>query len=147
MSISNSTVTTKLDDMYNNLDKCTKADLVKLINGYDEGGTHVEGNPEFKILFLDAIKKINGGSAATQPDLYETLASYENEDEKFLLQYYEGQKDLHDQIGETIKTSLNESQNPEIIEMIRTQGLVRVRETCVTQVMNAIDHIEITLPN
>ena len=29
--------------------------------------------PEMKIFFLDAIKKINGGSKEVQPDLSETL--------------------------------------------------------------------------
>lgn len=147
MSISNSTTTKKLDDMLSNQSSCTRENLAKLINGYDEKGDHVEGNPEFKILFLDAIKKINGGSAATQPDLYETLARNEDEDEEILAKYYEGEHELQTQVEAAIEKSLQESQDPEIIEMIRTQGLVRVRETCLTQFMNAVNNIEITLPS
>jgi len=33
--------------------------------------------PEMKIFFLDAIKKINGGSKEVQPDLSETLMGNE----------------------------------------------------------------------
>ncbi len=147
MSISNSTVTKKLDDMLSNQSACTRENLAKLINGYDEKGKHVEGNPEFKILFLDAIKKINGGSNVAQPDLYETLASNKNNDEEILVKYYESEHKLQTEVETLIAKSLQESQDPEITEMIRTQGLVRVRETCVTQVMNAVDHITITLPS
>jgi hypothetical protein len=65
-----------LNSMKNDPSKCTKENLALLINGreaddYDENGIYPM--PEMKIFFLDAIKKINGGSQITTPNLYDTL--------------------------------------------------------------------------
>jgi len=47
-----------LISMRNDVSKCTKENLAKLINGSQ--GEGIYSMPEMKIFFLDAIRKING---------------------------------------------------------------------------------------
>lgn len=113
---------------------CTKDNLAKLINGNLSEGIYPM--PEMKIFFLDAINKINGGSNAVQPDLYDTLVGKDAEN---IMNLYETEADLK----ATLDNILNAAQDPEIKLQIRTQWLVRVRETVFTNIMRALDHIEI----
>jgi len=96
--------------------------------------------PEMKIFFLDAIKKINGGSEAVTPDLYDTLVGKDSES---VISLYETETDL--------KTALDKillkTKDKDIVEAIRLQGLVRVRETIFTKLMTALDNVEITTNN
>lgn len=129
-----------IDEMMSDETKCTKDNLVKIINGIGTKGKdgYVEWMPEFKIFFLDAIKKISGGSDALQPDLYNVLVG--DDADALIENFDEGAAELEKKIDEL----LTESKDPAIIEMIRTQGLVRVRETVFTTVMRAMDNITIT---
>ncbi|MEI7558849.1 MAG: hypothetical protein WCJ45_09045 [bacterium] len=91
---------------------CTKDNLAKLINGNLSEGIYPM--PEMKIFFLDAINKINGGSNAVQPDLYDTLVGKDAEN---IMNLYETEADLK----ATLDNILNAAQDPEIKLQIRTQ--------------------------
>ncbi len=134
--------TTHLITMQKDPTKCTKANLTKLINGDVTQGIYPM--PEMKIFFLDAIKKINGWNQEVQPDLYDTLVGKEAEsflsERTELLSLYETEIALKNKLDEILAAS----QEPTTKEMIRKNGLVRVRETVFTQIMTVIDHVEIT---
>lgn len=116
---------------------CTRENLANLINGNDDD---IYPMPEMKIFFLDAIKKINGWSNEVQPDLYDTLVGKDTES---LLSLYATESNLKNKLDEILLTS----QDPETQEIIRREGLVRVRETIFTKIMTAIDHVQITTNN
>ena len=126
---------TSLVTMQKDPTKCTKENLAKLINGDVSEGIYPM--PEMKIFFLDAIKKINGGSNEVQPDLYDTLVGKDADE---ILSLYESESTLKAKLDEI----LTQSKNPQTIEIIRKEWLVRVRETIFTKIMTAIDHVEIT---
>ena len=126
---------THLISMKDDPSKCTKENLAKLINGSE--GEGVYPMPEMKIFFLDAIRRINWWSKAITPDLYDTLIG---KDAESILALYETQSKLDEKIGEI----LIKSKDPEIKEMIRKNGLVRVRETFITKIMTVIDNVEVT---
>jgi len=125
---------THLITMQNNLSKCTRENLALLING---NGDDVYPMSEMKIFFLDAIKRINGWSDAVQADLYNTLVGKDTEE---ILSLYETESALKSKLDEI----LSQSQDEDIILMIRTQWLVRVRETIITKIMTVINNVEIT---
>lgn len=124
--------------MKNDINKCSKENLAKLVNGSPSEG--IVAMPEMKIFFLDAIKKINGGSKAVQPDLYNTLVGRETESLMALYESQEAERQFKNKLDEILTTS----EEPGIKEAIRRQGLVRVRETLFTSIMKAIDNVEIT---
>lgn len=129
--------------MKDDVSKCTKENLAKLVNGDENNpdeAKRIPAMPEMKIFFLDAIKKINGGSKAVQPDLYNTLVGRETESLMALYESQEAERQFKTNLGEILKNS----ENPEIKEAIRRQGFVRVRETLFTKIMTAIDNVEIT---
>ena len=136
----------KLDDMQKqpllamekDRTKCTKENLAKIFNGDTDQG--ILPMPEMKVFFLDAIKKINGGSNEVNPDLYDTLVGKEAES---VISLYETEASLKTKLDEI----LTASKDPATIEMIRKNGLIRVRETLFTKIMTAIDHVEITTNN
>ena len=115
--------------------KCTTENLAKLFNGDEEEG--ILPMPEMKTFFLSSIKKINGWSEEVNPDLYDTLIGEEAES---VISLYESEASLKTQLDKI----LTESKDPTIVEMIRLNGLVRVRETIFTKIMTAIDEVEIT---
>ncbi|MCX6823629.1 MAG: hypothetical protein NT085_00680 [candidate division SR1 bacterium] len=130
------------------LEKDRKDDTMKLIftvlhNNYSDAGESFDGMPEMKILFQDAIKKINGGSEEVTPDLEETLVGDEAEKIAEI-------DDTEAQIKATIDTRLEEvkgldsEDQKELRELIKTQGVVRVRETIFTAIMKAMDNLTIT---
>jgi len=127
---------THLIAMKDDPSKCTKENLAKLINGSD-GEEGVYPMPEMKIFFLDAIRRINWWSEAITPDLYDTLIG---KDAESILALYETQSNLEAKIDEILK----KSEDPKIQEMIRKNGLVRVRETFITKIMTVIDNVEVT---
>ena len=69
--------------------------------------------------------------------MYDTLIG---KDAESILALYETQSKLDEKIGEI----LIKSKDPEIKEMIRKNGLVRVRETFITKIMTVIDNVEVT---
>lgn len=97
-----------LADMERFPKECTKENLAKLVNGTET----VPAMPEMKIFFLDAIKKINGGSNEVNPDLYDTLVGKESES---IISLYETEAALKTKLDEI----LTQSQDPDIKEMIR----------------------------
>lgn len=127
-----------LKTMQDDITKCTRENLAKLVNGNTNEG--IQAMPEMKIFFLDAIKKINGWSKAIQPDLRDTLVGRDSES---VLSLYETETELKIKLDEI----LSQSEDPETKLMIRKEGLVRVRETIFTKIMTALDHIEITTNN
>lgn len=58
ISDSRSLTNVHLQTMKDDPSKCTKENLAKLVNGDESRG--IVAMPEMKILFLDAIKRING---------------------------------------------------------------------------------------
>ncbi|HMS90889.1 MAG TPA: hypothetical protein PKC87_01610, partial [Candidatus Absconditabacterales bacterium] len=138
ISDSRSLTNVHLQTMKDDPSKCTKENLAKLVNGDESRG--IVAMPEMKILFLDAIKRINGGSQAVQPDLYATLVGKETES---LMAIYES-KEIETEFKNKLSQILSTSEEPDIKEAIRMHGLVRVRETLFTSVMHALDNVEIT---
>ena len=64
-------------------------------------------------------------------------------DTESLLSLYATESNLKNKLDEILLTS----QDPETQEIIRREGLVRVRETIFTKIMTAIDHVQITTNN
>lgn len=122
-------------DMLKDTTKCTRANLANLLNG--NADESLSPMPEFKVLFLDAISKINGGSEEVNPDLYDTLVG---KDVKSVIDLVEDEVALKD----ALDTILQQSTDPEIVAMIREKWLVRVRQNVFWQIMNRLDNIEIS---
>ena len=118
--------------------ECTKENLALLLNGDTDKG--VVAMPEMKIFFLDAIKKINGWSTEVNPDLADTLTG---KDVESIIDIISKEAKL----GEALDKALEESTDPDIIEAIKSQWLVRVRQTCFTKIMSWLDNLEITVAN
>ncbi len=93
--------------------------------------------PTFKIYFLDAIKKINGGSQEVNPDLYDTLVGKEAEN---MMALYENEANLKTKLDEILQAS----QDPVIQALIKEKGLVRVRETMLIKVMSFLNNVTLT---
>ncbi len=127
-----------ITSMKNDPSMCTKENLAKLVNGSPSEG--IPAMPEMKIFFLDAIKKINGGSTMIQPDLADTLSG---KDAISFMARYESQE-AEVELKTTLDELLSKSKDPKIKEAIRLHGLVRVRETLFTSIMHAIDNLAIT---
>ncbi len=144
-----------LNEMTSDPALCTKANLSKLINGYDEWENHVDWMPEFKIFFLDAIKKINGGSKEVQPDLYETLVGEDaqaiidiKESKTWIKNALDGR--LKDLKGITRYENDGKTETEEytaLTELIKKQWAVAVRETLFTKIMTILDNATITTNN
>lgn len=101
-----------LDEMSTDSKYCTRENLAKLMNGSEEDG--LSAMPELKILFLDSIKKINGGSNEVTPDLSDTLTGNET---KSIIDLVEDEVKLKQAIDDI----LEKSTDPQIIEAIRLQ--------------------------
>lgn len=69
--------------------------------------------------------------------MYDTLVG---KDAESLISLYETETTLKTKLDEI----LSQSKDPATIEIIRKEGLVRVRETILTKIMTALDHVEIT---
>lgn len=89
---------------------CTRENLAKLINGSEDES--ISPMPTFKIYFLDAIKKINGGSQEVNPDLYDTLVGKEAEN---MMALYETEANLKTKLDEILQAS----QDPTIQALIK----------------------------
>lgn len=117
---------------------CTKENLALLVNG---NGDDMPAMPEMKIFFLDSIKKINGGSQATTPDLYDTLVG---KDTEYLVALSLEQHNKESKLKKVLDDILRQSKDPRIKAEIEKNGLVRVRETLFIKIMTVLDHVEIT---
>lgn len=95
--------------------------------------------PEFKIFFLDSIKKINGGAETITPDLYDTLIG---EDADNLMDMY---KNNTEELNNRLEQILVQSQDPAIKTLIEQQGIVRVRNTLVGKIIEYMNNVTITL--
>jgi hypothetical protein len=124
-----------LDEMSTDSKYCTRENLAKLMNGSEEDG--LSAMPEFKILFLDSIKKINGGSEEVNPDLYDTLVGKEAEN---LMALYENEANLKSKLDEILAASTD----PVLQAIIKEQWLVRVRETILIKIMTVLDNVDLT---
>ncbi len=127
---------TMLDSM-SELQNCTRENLVKLIHGDED--SNISSMPTFKIYFLDAIKKINGGSNEINLDLYDTLTKNNNTD--VLFDFYNNEINIENKIDQI----LTESKDPKIQQLIKEKTLIRVRETVLTKIMSFVNWIELTL--
>ena len=118
---------------------CTKENLTKLLNG----DTDIPAMPELKMFFLDAIRTINGGSQAIQPDLYDTLVG---SDADRIIELDNTENDIKNIIDKRLTTSLsaNDPEQAELRKAIRDKWLIYVRETIFTQLMKALDYVTIT---
>lgn len=138
------------EDMLHNLDSCTTENLSKLINGYqDSEDTYIPGMPEFKIFFLDSIKKINGGSDMATPDLYDTLTGGDDIPSSSLEIYYQETGKIKDTIYERL-TDPQKKNDPEYASLIQTieeRGIVYVTDNFFTKLMKTINNIDIVLSN
>ncbi len=135
-----------VENMLNDTTQCTKENLAKLINGYTEDGTVYTGMPELRMYFLDAIETMNGGSEVMQPDLYNTLVGDELDE---LLEIENENLKMKESIDAFLKKiqdmkDENYEQYKDLIELIRTQWAVKVRETIFTSIMKAMNGITIT---
>ncbi len=130
--------TLPLQTMQWDLSKCTKANLAEILNwNVDEW---VIAMPEMKSFFLDAITKINGWSNEVNPDLYDTLVG---KDVESVIDIMWKEWELRAALDKV----LEESEDPDIIEAIKLQWLVRVRQTFFTKIMSWLDNLEITATN
>ncbi len=128
----------------NTSENCTKANLTKLINGYKKDeDTFIPGIPEMKIFFLDSIKKINGWSEKVQPDLYDTLVGDESE---IIIDIDKDKAQIKASLDERLNKvqELDLEEQKELRNLIKTEGIVRVRETIFTNIMRAMDYVQIT---
>lgn len=129
----------KIMEMQSNPKKCTKENLAILVNG---NGNDIPPMPELKIFFLDSIKKINGGSMAVTPDLYDTLTG---KDSEYIITLAIEQQNKERKLKSVLDDILCKSTTPAIVAEIEKHGLIRVRETLFLKIMNVLNHVEITL--
>lgn len=129
----------KIIEMQSNPKKCTKENLAILVNG---NGNDIPPMPELKIFFLDSIKKINGGSMAVTPDLYDTLTG---KDSEYIITLAIEQQNKERKLKAVLDDILRKSTTPAIVAEIEKHGLIRVRETLFLKIMNVLNHVEITL--
>ncbi len=127
-----------IEGMMNDEKQCTKANLTKIFTWFiDKENKKVAGEPAFQLFFQDAIQKINGGSNVITPDLNDTLLG---KDAEAIVDCM----DEEQQLKQKIEYMLTQSQDEGIIKAIEDHGLVYVRETIITQLMTAVDNVEIT---
>lgn len=127
-----------IEGMMNDEKQCTKANLTKIFTWWPDGENNkVPGEPAFQLFFQDAIQKINGGSNVITPDLNDTLLG---KDAEAIVDCM----DEEQQLKQKIEYMLTQSQDENIIKDIQDHGLVYVRETIITQLMTAVDNVEIT---
>ncbi len=129
---------THLNTMKNDPSKCTRENLALLIHWDEE--KWIYPMPEMKTLFLDTIKRMNGGSGATTPELYDNLVGKDIEIGMELLT-------AEHELKQNITQAVTNSKDPEIQALIEKHGVVYVRETFFTKIMTVINNVEITTNN
>lgn len=129
----------KIDEMISTPKKCTKDNLALLLNG--DGG-NIPPMPELKILFGDAIQKINGGNMEVTPDLYDTLTG---KDSEYLINLTLEEQNKEHKLKTVLDDILSKSTNPALVAEIEKHGLIRVRETIFIKIMNVLNNVHITL--
>jgi len=99
--------------------------------------------PELKLLFLDAIKKINGWSEDVQPSLYETLVGDEAQS---IIDVKETKTELKNNLDKRLKEiqAWSDISQAEFRQLINDEWVVRVRETIFCKVMDAVNNVNIT---
>ena len=127
-----------IEGMMSDEKQCTKANLTKIFTWWPDGENNkVPGEPAFQLFFQDAIQKINGGSDVITPDLSDTLLG---KDAEAIVDCMDEEQQLRDKIDYL----LTQSKDKDLIKEIEEKWLVYVRDTIITQLMTAVDNVEIT---
>ena len=132
----------QLQTMQDHPEICTKANLVALINAKDSKG--LPRFPEFRPMFLTALQRITGDRLEVSRNLADVLAGKASVNEGFDKDLYQADEAAFDQWFDdfeekaTKRTDFYE-QNKELADLIRKEGLVKVKHGLRTRMLGILD--------